>query len=128
MPTLSPVAFCPAAASALAVAEAEANLHRAWRLRIAVDPVASGPLAALQTDCERLFETLALEVERARDRLAEAEPVSPIGAMTQLLGAIRDLRVGDDNERIRARKLEGRATEFLRRSRLIELENAQAEC
>jgi hypothetical protein len=54
-----------------------------------------------------------IAADQARTRLAEVDAVSAAGAAAQLLAAIRDIRVSDDMEVVRAKDLEARAARFL---------------
>jgi hypothetical protein len=113
--TLTPIEFCPAAACA----------DQVERLSIYLDLVRRGldhaaglsprmPQVILE-DMEAHAEEVTLELEAARWRLAEAEAASAAGAIAQLQAALRDTRIGDDDERARAERLEARASAFLRK-------------
>jgi hypothetical protein len=114
--TTNTFSFCPAAAAAADVARLESYLDLV--LRGLNQAVAASP--AVPDDLLRQMETHAattLEaMDAARTRLSEATAHSASGALAQLLAAIRDLRVGDDDERVRAGQLEARAADFLVRT------------
>ncbi|MDP3739651.1 MAG: hypothetical protein Q8R02_19840 [Hyphomonadaceae bacterium] len=110
MDTQHPIDFCPAAACGLAIARLEAATDLVERLR-AEAQLARSP--ALLRRLETIGEDLMLAADDARTRLSEVEPVSAAGAIAQLLAAIRDIRAGDDMEKVRARDLEARAVRFL---------------
>jgi len=107
---MDPVEFCPAAARASSLARFESLYEQVEDLMgdpsLARQPKLAGELEALA--CR-----LLLEIEEARTQLAGIEAVSSAGAIAQLLAAIRDIRVGDDAERERAKQLEARAVGFL---------------
>ena len=123
METLSPIDFCPAAAIASEIGRLEMLIEIAGQL--------SG-LAARSADCtpllrglEAISEDLMLAAEQARGRLAEAEAVSSAGAIAQLLAALRDQRVMDDEELKRSRMLTARATRFASATQLIDRATCQ---
>ena len=104
------VDFCPAAACAATVVRLEGFVANVSRLleeaRLARSP-------DLMHELEMVHSDLVLAADAARDRLASVVAVSAAGAAAQLLAAIRDVRVRDDAERERAKKLEARAVQFL---------------
>lgn len=110
MDRCDPIDFCAAAAVAAEVARLERLTDIAARLIAHAAP--SDDCAPLMRGLEAIAEDLVLAADEARDRLARAEAKSAAGAIAQLLGAIRDIRVGDDAERMRARMLETAATRF----------------
>ena len=108
--THDPIEFCPAAACAAAIVRLEgfidhiASLHEEARM-------AGSP--GLMAQLEAISDELILAADDARGRLAHVEAVSSAGAMAQLLAAIRDVRVRDDAEAVRAKDLEAKAIRFL---------------
>jgi hypothetical protein len=110
MTTANPIEFCPAAACAAAVVRLENLIAHVDRLK---EQAALARSADLIERLEEIADELMMTAEDARSRLAQVEAVSAAGAMAQLLAAIRDVRVRDDAERHRARKLEARAVRFL---------------
>lgn len=107
---MDPVDFCPAAARAKSLARLEGLFERVEGL-MAEPTLARNP--KLASELEALACRLLMEIEEARKELASIDAVSSAGAIAQLLAAIRDIRVGDDAERKRARRLEARAVRFL---------------
>jgi hypothetical protein len=120
-----PINFCPASASADVVARLEAYRDLAGSLRSEAEALCPEAPLALRLQMETMSEDLGMEADAARDRLAELDAVSPAGAIAQLLAAIHDLRVDDDAERERARRLEARALGYLLRSGLLDFEAAR---
>lgn len=110
MDTQHPIDFCPAAACGLAIARLEAATDLVERLKAEAQPARS---STLLRRLEGIGDDLLLAADEARTRLSKVEAVSATGAMAQLLAAIRDIRVGDDMEKERARDLEARAVGFL---------------
>lgn len=122
-PPISPIEFCPAAACADQVARLESYLDL---VRKGLDHAAGLSPSMPQTLLEQMeghAEDVTLELEAARWRLADAEAVSAAGAIAQMQAALRDARIGDDDERRRAQRLEARAQAFLRRIRAAETAN-----
>ncbi len=115
--TYNPIDFCPAAACAAAIVRLECFVAHVAQLldeaRLARSPDLMAQLEAIQDE-------LLLAADEARDRLAQVEPVSAAGAMAQLLGAIRDVRVQDDAEVRRAKDLEAKAVRFLAAANLYD--------
>jgi hypothetical protein len=110
MTTKDPIEFCPAAACAAAVVRLEGFVDQVARLH-AEAQLARSP--DLMRQLEAISDELMLAADDARNRLARVEAVSAAGAITQLLAAIRDVRVRDDKERERAKDLEAKAIRFL---------------
>jgi hypothetical protein len=108
--THQPINFCPAAACAAAIARLEMALDQIDNLK-AEARLARSP--DLMKSLEAISDDLLLAVDEARTRLSQIDPISTAGACAQLLAAIRDIRVGDDMERLRARDLEARAVRLL---------------
>jgi hypothetical protein len=115
METLKPTEFCPAAACAAAVARLENIIDIVACLK--TQPHLARSLSVLGR-LETISESLMIAADQARTRLAEVDAVSAAGAAAQLLAAIRDIRVSDDMEMLRARDLEARAARFLSNSGL----------
>jgi hypothetical protein len=95
MEARQPIDFCPAAALASEIGRLELLIEIAGQL---------SELAARSEDCapllrglEAISEDLLMAAEDARARLAEAEAVSSAGAIAQLLAALRDQRVHDED-------------------------------
>jgi hypothetical protein len=109
--TSDPIEFCPAAAIARDIARLEALVDVARHLIARAAP--SPDCVPLMRGLEAILDDLILAADEARDRLAEAHPLSAAGAIAQLLAAIRDIRVGDDHECGRAKDLEAMAAGFL---------------
>jgi hypothetical protein len=97
--------ICLAARAAARVVELEAWIEAETRLAVEWGEAS----AAFE---ERMIDLL-LEADAARTELSLAEASSFAGAAAQLLAAIRDIRVSDDGERLRARSLERLAVCFL---------------
>lgn len=118
------VDFCPAskAASRLSRIEECATLVDRSLARMGTE---AAPNPDLLRSLESVQLKLSLDVERARDDLANAVAVSPGGAIAQLLAAIRDMRVADDDQRARAVRLEAQASAYLERSGLMDPRNAR---
>jgi hypothetical protein len=110
METLHPIEFCPAAACAAAIVRLERAVDLLDRMKSEAELARS---RALFEKFEAIMDEMMLTSDEARTRLAEVEAVSAAGAMAQLLAAIRDIRVGDDRETVRARDLEAKAVRFL---------------
>lgn len=110
IPAQDPIAFCPAAACAGAIVRLEGFIDHVSRLHVEAQVARSHDL---MRQLETILEELILAAEDARDRLGQVEAVSAAGAMAQLLAAIRDNRIRDDAERIRAKDLEAKAVRFL---------------
>lgn len=119
------IEFCPAnrAATDLARTEASADLVDRSLARIASTSRDSQIELVRSMECVQL--KLGLESESARDRLAKAPAKSAAGAIAQLLAAIRDMRINDDEHRQRAVRLEDAALEYLRSSGAIDPRNAR---
>jgi hypothetical protein len=117
METREPIEFCPAAACAAAVVRLEGFVDQVARLH-AEAQLARSP--DLMRQLEAISDELMLAADDARDRLAKVESISAAGAIAQLLAAIRDIRVRDDAERVRAKDLEVRAIRFLGAAQLFE--------
>jgi hypothetical protein len=115
--TADPIEFCPAAACAAAIVRLEGFIDHVARLHEEAQ-VAGSPDLMLQL--EAISDELIVAADEARDRLAKVEAVSSAGAMAQLLAAIRDVRVRDDAERIRAKDLEAKAIRFLAEANLYD--------
>lgn len=115
--TADPIEFCPAAACAAAIVRLEgfidhvAGLHDEARLAGSAD---------LMKQIEAVSDELIQAADEARSRLARVEAVSAAGALAQLLAAIRDVRVQDDEERARAKDLEAKAIRFLAGAKLYD--------
>lgn len=118
------VDFCPASKAARRLTRIEecATLVDRSLARMGADAMTN---PALLRSLETVQLKLSLDAERARDDLANASAVSSGGAIAQLLAAIRDLRVNDDDQRARAIRLETQATDFLARSGLLDPRNAR---
>jgi hypothetical protein len=112
-----PIDFCPAAACAAAIVRLEGFIDHLARLH-AEAQLAGSP--GLLRQLETISEETMLAADEARDRLSKVEAVSAAGAMAQLLASIRDIRVGDDAERERAKDLEARAIRFLGAAQLFD--------
>jgi len=108
--TRKPTDFCPAAACAAAISRLEAIIDMIASLR--AEPRFAQSLTILGK-LESISESLMIAADHARTRLSEIDAVSAAGAAAQLLAAIRDIRVSDDMEMVRARELEARAARFL---------------
>ncbi|MDP3492902.1 MAG: hypothetical protein Q8R82_07295, partial [Hyphomonadaceae bacterium] len=67
----------------------------------------------LMRQLEAISDELMLAADEARTRLALVDAISAAGAMAQLLAAIRDNRICDDDEARRAKDLEAKAIRFL---------------
>jgi hypothetical protein len=126
MPQL--IDFCPASAAADTVARLEGYLAIVLALQAEAEALCPEAPAGLADDLAARTDQLVFDLEAARDRLAEADAVSAAGAIAQLLAAMRDIRVDDDAERLRARKLEAAAIGFLERSHLLSREAAVRLC
>ena len=110
METRKPTDFCPAAACAAAISRLEAIIDMINSLR--AEPRFAHSLTILGK-LEAISESLMIAADHARTRLSEVDALSASGAAAQLLAAIRDIRVSDDLEVVRARDLEARAARFL---------------
>ena len=108
--TNDPIEFCPAAACAAAIVRLEGFVDHVARLHKEAQ-LARSP--ELMRQLEALSDELMLAADEARTRLAHVEAVSAAGAMAQLLAAIRDNRIRDDDEARRAKDLEAKAIRFL---------------
>lgn len=108
--TADPIEFCPAAACAAAIVRLEGFIDHVNRLH--EEALVAGS-ADLMMQLDAISSELILAADEARERLSKVEAVSSAGAMAQLLAAIRDVRVGDDAERSRAKDLEAKAIRFL---------------
>lgn len=108
--TKDPIEFCPAVACAAAVVRLEGFVDHIARLHSEAKLAGS---AALMRQLEAISDELIFAADDARDRLASVRAVSAAGAMAQLLASIRDGRVRDDAERVRAKMLETKAVRFL---------------
>ncbi len=119
------VEFCPASKAARRLARIEtcAALVDRSLAQVARDGAAARP--ELVRNLEGVQLKLSLDGERARDELANTEAVSPAGAIAQLLAAVRDIRVDDDDERRRAVQLEMRAVDYLEKSGLLSPRDAR---
>jgi hypothetical protein len=117
METREPIEFCPAAACAAAVVRLEGFIDQVARLH-AEAQLARSP--DLMRQLEMISDEQMLAADDARDRLARVEAISAAGAIAQLLAAIRDIRVRDDAERVRAKDLEARAIRFLGAAQLFD--------
>lgn len=114
------IEFCPAskAARKLSRIESCAGLVDHSLAQISRDGSAARP--ELLRSLEGVQLKLSLDSEQARDELANAQAVSPAGAIAQLLAAIRDMRVSDDDQRARAARLESAALGYLGASGLFD--------
>lgn len=121
--TAEAAAFCPAASCAGVIVRLESLLAQLARLQAAAEPARS---PAVMTHLEAVKDELLIAVDEARDRLAQAEPVSAAGAIAQLLAAVRDIRIRDEHECERAKDLEMRAVGFLTRASLYNPDFASA--
>ena len=117
MPINDPIEFCPAAACAGAIIRLEGFIDHVARLREEAQCFRSTDLFQ---HLEQIFEELLLAADEARDRLAQVDAVSAAGAMAQLLSAIRDTRIRDDAELMRAKDLEAKAVRFLSAANLYD--------
>lgn len=115
--TIDPVAFCPAAACAAAIARLEGFIDHVVRLREEARLTRSPDLLE---QLEAISDELIFAADEARDRLAQVHAVSAAGAMAQLLAAIRDTRIRDDAELMRAKDLEAKAVRFLASANLYD--------
>ncbi len=115
--TRDPIEFCPAAACAAAIVRIEGFIDHVARLKDEARLARSPDLVA---QLDAISDELILAADEARDRLAQVEAISSAGAMAQLLAAIRDVRVRDDAERVRAKDLEAKAIRFLANANLYE--------
>lgn len=117
---MSVVDFCPAtrAANDLSRIEAAADLIDRSILRQCGHADRSDPEVLKSLECIQL--KLSLESEASRDELASVPAKSAAGAIAQLLAAIRDMRVNDDDHRRRAAQLEMTALEYLRSSGVLD--------
>lgn len=118
-----PIEFCPAAACAAAIVRLEGFVDHVSRL-LEEAQLARSP--ELIRQLESVSAELMLAADEARDRLAQVEAVSAAGAMAQLLAAIRDVRVRDDAEAVRAKDLEAKAVRFLTNAKLYDAKFAKA--
>ena len=123
METRQPIDFCPAAAIASEIGRLDLLIEIAGQL--------SG-LAAQSADCapllrglEAISEDLLMAAEDARERLAQAEAVSSAGAIAQLLAALRDQRVRDEDYLKRSRILVARAMRFAHGAQLMDASTCQ---
>ncbi|MEZ5938011.1 MAG: hypothetical protein R3C52_07300 [Hyphomonadaceae bacterium] len=121
---MTPIEFCPASACANLIGRLDAYFELVQRGLARASDRKSGVPDMLLQQMEAHADEVLMDLEAARWRLAEADAVSPAGAMAQLLAAIRDYRVGDDEELARARALEARAHAFFRRARVLAPETA----
>ena len=115
--TTTTIEFCPAAACAAAIVRLEGFIDHVARL---IDEARVARSPDLLQHLEQISDELLLAADDARDRLAQVEAVSAAGAMAQLLAAIRDTRVRDDAELIRAKDLEAKAVRFLAAANLYD--------
>ncbi len=115
--TADPIEFCPAAACAAAIVRLEGFIDHVTRLHDEAQVAGSPDLMA---QLEAITDELILAADEARNRLAKVEAVSSAGAMAQLLAAIRDVRVRDEDERGRAKDLEAKAIRFLAEANLYD--------
>lgn len=115
--TQNPIEFCPAAACAAAIVRLEGFIDHVEQLKEQASLARSPDLHA---QLDAISEELLLAADEARDRLGQVEAVSSAGAMAQLLAAIRDVRVRDDAERLRAKNLEAKAVRFLANANLYD--------
>jgi len=115
--THNPIDFCPAAACAAAIVRLDGFIAHVDQL---LDEARLARSPDLMAQLEAIHDELLLAVDEARDRLAQVEPVSAAGAMAQLLGAIRDVRVQDDAEVRRAKDLEAKAVRFVAAANLYD--------
>lgn len=118
-----PIEFCPAAACAAAIVRLEGFVDHVSRL-LEEAQLARSP--ELIRQLESVSAELMLAADEARDRLAQVEAVSAAGAMAQLLAAIRDVRIRDDAEAVRAKDLEAKAVRFLTNAKLYDAKFAKA--
>jgi hypothetical protein len=112
-----PIEFCPAAACAGAIVRLEGFIGHVARL---YEQAQFAHSPDLMRQLETISDELMLAADEARDRLAKVEAVSAVGAMAQLLAAIRDIRVRDTAERERAKDLEAKAIRFLSNANLYD--------
>jgi hypothetical protein len=115
--TNDPIEFCPAAACAAAIVRLEGFIDHVARVREEAQFFRSTDLFQ---HLEQIFEELLLAADEARDRLAQVDAASAAGAMAQLLSAIRDTRIRDDAELMRAKDLEAKAVRFLSAANLYD--------
>ena len=119
------VEFCPASKAARKLTRIETCAALIDRSLSQITPNDKATRPELIRNLEGVQLKLSLDAERARDELANAEAVSPAGAIAQLLAAIRDMRINDDDERRRAARLEMRALDYLATSRLLNPRDAR---
>lgn len=115
--TNDPIEFCPAAACAAAIVRLEGFIDHVARLHLEAQ-VARSP--DLMQQLEAISDDLMLAADEARTRLAQVDAISAAGAMAQLLAAIRDNRIRDDDEARRAKDLEAKAIRFLANANLYD--------
>ncbi len=123
METLEPINFCPAAAIAAEIGRLELLIEIAGQLAdLAAQSADCGPLLR---SLEAISEDLLMAAEDARGRLAEAEAVSSAGAIAQLLAALRDQRVQDEDYLKRSRMMVARAMRFAQGAQLMDSPTCQ---
>ncbi len=122
---MSVVEICPASKAARKLARIEACAGLVDRSLSQISRDSVSPRPELLRSLEGVQLKLSLDGEYARDDLANAQAVSPAGAIAQLLAAIRDMRVNDDDQRARAARLETAAIDYLKASNLLDPRDAR---
>lgn len=119
------VDFCPATRTANNLSRIESSADLVDRSIIRLGSGSAADDSDLMSSLHCIQLKLSLESEAARDELAATPAKSAAGAIAQLLAAIRDMRVNDDDHRVRAAQLEGMALEYLKGSGVLDTRDAR---
>lgn len=126
----APHAVCPAAACAERIANLEADvdaLERAITRELAAISFAPMEDALLRLHAlETRRDAALMQGDATRTELSTLEAATCAGAAAQLLAAIRDIRINDAEERVRARELERQARRFFAASGVLTPNAARA--
>ena len=117
--------FCPATRTADTLSRIESSADLVDRSIVRLGSGSASEDSELMSSLHCIQLKLSLESEAARDDLAAMPARSAAGAIAQLLAAIRDMRVNDDDHRLRAARLEGAALEYLKSSGVLDPRNAR---